>query len=240
MELAGQVILWGADMPCSEARLAEKYGEYLRADILQVPHHGFQSGEASGELAAFRLIKPKTAFLPASDFNAFTAFCIHKPGSRYLMESCGISELITGETQRTVDLPYEPNENGKADLARKVSRGLANCGAYNFIFSNLNTKIPEDFVFTFLNTTHVSATVWAELFFEDYKRDVRAIKIEVGPLRQKKLSVIGEETDHSALYFNWMSLDELGVPENADFSIRFISDVPIVISSANHTAVYYS
>ena len=240
MKLGGQVILWAADSHFSATKLSEKYGAYLKADILQVPHHGFQGGTAESEINGYRLIRPEVAFLPVSDFNAFTAFCAHKPSARYLMEYLEIGELITGETQRTVDLPYRAEKDGKSRLKKKLQRGISNCGAECFVFTGLKTDKTSDFEFSFLNMTHSKATVFAELFFEDYKQNIRAIKLEVGPLRMIKTSIVGEDVDPDALYFNWMSLKEKGIPENAIFAVRFISDIPIIITHSEHKEAYRS
>ena len=56
----------------------------------------------------------------------------------------------------------------------------------------------------------------------------------------KQLSIVGEEVDGNALYFNWMALADLGVPENMPFCARFISDIPLVISHKNHQASHRS
>ena len=37
---------------------------------------------------------------------------------------------------------------------------------------------------------------------------------------------------------DWLSLKKRGVPENADFAVRFLSDVPIVVSHPDHTPAY--
>ena len=240
MALAGQIILWAADASFSASKLSEKYGTYLKSDILQVPHHGFQGGTAESEIDGYRLILPKTAFLPVSDFNAFTAFCIHKPSARYLMEYGGLEEMITGEEQRTIDLPYCPSPEKKATLENKVKSGLAHCGSDSFVFTSLNTSKKSDFEFTFLNTTHSKATVWIELFFESSRQNIRAIKLEVAALSMKKASIIGDDVNPDALYFNWMSLKEKGIPESCDFAVRFISTVPLIISHAEHSAAYHS
>ena len=44
MELGGQVVLWTCDGAFSEVRLTEKCPEYLKSDILQIPHHGYNGG----------------------------------------------------------------------------------------------------------------------------------------------------------------------------------------------------
>lgn len=238
MELGGQVILWAADAHFSASRLTEKYGKYLKSDILQVPHHGFQGGTAESEIEGYKLILPEVAFLPVSDFNAFTAFCAHKPSTRYLMEYGGLGELITGEEQRTVDLPYFPKIHGKEELESNLKRGIGNCGSRTFVFTGLRTDKESDFEFAFLNMTNGKATVFAELFFENYKQNIRYIKIEVGALAMKNISIAGDSVDSESLYFNWMSLKTKGIPQNQNFAVRFISDIPLVITHKEHSAAY--
>ncbi len=240
MELGGQVILWATDASFSIAKLPERYGSYLKADILQVPHHGFQSGTAEGEIAGYDLIKPQVCFLPVSDYNAYTAFCIHKKGTGHLMYNCDVAEMITGSEQRTITLPYEATPHGRAELRRKCEKGLDDGGARTWVFSELSTANADDFVFSLLNTTHAAATVWIELYFEDASRKIRHIKTTIKPGSLKKLCIIGDEVDSESLYFNWLSLKKQGIPENADFAVRFISDIPIVASHKIHQATYHS
>ena len=74
MELCGQIILWATDASFSDAQLPEKFGEYLKSDILQVPHHGLQCGTAEAMMRGYDLIRPKVCLLPISEYNAYTAF----------------------------------------------------------------------------------------------------------------------------------------------------------------------
>jgi hypothetical protein len=104
MELAGQVILWSADAAYSDTRLAERYGSYLKADILQIPHHGFQSGTAAGEIRGYELIRPQVCLLPVSEYNAFTVFGIYREGTRWLMSKAGVEELITGALRKMIGM----------------------------------------------------------------------------------------------------------------------------------------
>ena len=235
MELCGQVILWATDGPFSTTRLPEKFGEYLKSDILQVPHHGFTGGTAEGEIEGYKLIRPKVCLMPVSDFNAYYVFCAHKGGTKYLMTKAGIDEMITGTPQRTITLPYTAPESAKQELYEKYTHGQNSSGARTWIFTDLCTAEPEDFMFTFLNTTHNTATVWIELFFEDHHKNVRYIKVEVRSCGLRRYCIIGDDVDGDAVFFNWMSLKELGVPENAHFAARFMSDVPIVVSHRTHT-----
>jgi len=240
MELGGQVILWATDAPFSIVQLAKKHGDRLRADILQIPHHGFQSGLADGEIEGYERIQPRVCLLPVSDYNAYTAFCAHRKGTRYLMTQAGIEELITGTPTRTLDLPYTPSLRGKEELRRKYLEGQDHCGSKTWVFTELCTSVPKDFIFTFLNSTHVKATVWIELFFEDRARLVRHIKAEILPLAMQSLSIVGEQVDPDALAFNWLSLREQGIPEDVPFSVRFLCDLPMIISHDHHRATYHS
>ncbi|MBR2615559.1 MAG: GNAT family N-acetyltransferase, partial [Clostridia bacterium] len=57
MSLGGQTILWTSDVSSSVSRLPERYGNELRADILQVPHHGFRCGTDKAEIALYNFAK---------------------------------------------------------------------------------------------------------------------------------------------------------------------------------------
>ncbi len=240
MELGGQVILWAADASFSDARIPERYGTHLKADILQVPHHGFQCGTAEAEIRGYQLIRPKVCLLPASDYTAFTYFCTHKEGAHYLMTRADVDEIITGTVQRTLTLPYTAPAYAKHELQRQYLSGRDNCGVCTWIYSELSTSCPEDFQFTLLNTANRAATVWIDLFFEDPKERILFIKAEVGAARLKRIDVSGADVDRNALYFNWMSGNKpQQIPSDVPFAVRFISDTPIVVSHRSHTASYH-
>ena len=240
MELGGQVILWATDASFSKAKLPERWGSYLKADILQVPHHGFQCGTAEAEMAGYDLIKPDVCFLPAIDYNAYNFFCIHQKGTNHLYKLDCVKEVITGDVERTVTLPYEAPSHAKREVERKYISGLENNGARTWIFTELWTDRKEDFNFTILNTAIVTATVWIELFFEDPASTVRFIKAEVKGGRMRRLSIIGDEVDGDARYFNSDSLKSKGVPEGVPFAVRFMCETPIVVSHKDHKPAYHS
>ena len=239
MELAGQSILWGTDGSFSEVKLATRYGESLKSDILQIPHHGFSGGTVEGEIDAYKLIKPSVCFLPASDFNAYYVFCSHKKGTEFLMKYADVDEIISGTGQRTVTLPYTPEAYRKQEYKEKYEKGQKSSGAHTWLFADLHTSNEDDFVFTVLNTVTAPATVWIELFFEDYHDNIRYIKTAVKNCAMKKFSIIGDEVDPDAVFFNWMSLKEKGIPENTTFAVRFLSDIPVFIWHKDHKAVYH-
>ena len=239
MELCGQVILWATDASFSDARLPEKFGDHLKADILQVPHHGFQCGTAEAMKRGYELISPKVCLLPVSEYNAYTAFSAHKESTKYLMTSIdSVEEFIVGTPQRTIALPYFAPSKAKEEHTDSYKNGQKRSGANTWIFTELHTANENDFVFSLLNMTHATADVTIELYFESSKQMVRSIKATAAPLVIKKLNIVGDEVNGDYEYFDWLSLKKRGVPENAPFAVRFISDVPIVISHPDHTAAY--
>lgn len=240
MELGGQVIIWGADGSFQISRLPDRYGDYLKADILQIPHHGFGCSGADGEMRGYDLIQPTVCLLPVSSYNAFIKFCTFVPSTDYTMRLPCVRELITGDTDRTITLPYTPRVTAREELERAYTAGRAANGATTWVFSELCTAKEEDFVFTLINSTNSTATLSIDLLFEDRTRGVRYIKTEVGGNRIRRVNIVGEEVDGDAVYFNWLSLKALGVPEDALFAVRFMSNVPIVVSHKTHTPAYHS
>lgn len=240
MTLGAQVTLWCTDGSMSITRLPERYGDYLKSDILQIPHHGFQCGTPEAEIEAYDLIRPRVCLLPVSEYNAFTRFCTFREGTRHIMRHAAVEELITGDESRTLTLPYHPPVGAKEALKERFYRGLSNNGARTWIFTDLNTAAKEDFTFTLLNTTNFDATVWIELYFDNRKQTVQDIRAIIPSMALKRLSIIGEEVDTAAAYFDWMSLAKHPIPENAPFAVRFLSDRPIVVTHPRHTAAYHT
>lgn len=241
MELAGQVILWAADASFGAIHLAERYGGYLKADILQVPHHGFGMGAPEDTIAGYQQILPKVCLLPVSDYNAFTTFCIFRECTEYLMTRCGVQELITGDKTRTITLPYESDVNGERILWKKYLSGRENNGACTWFFTELNTARPEDFEFTILNTTHGRTEVFIELYFEDGAGKIRFIKAVVMPTSLRKINIIdSKDVESNTTYYNPWALEKHDIPKEASFAVRFISKIPVVVSHRNHKANYHT
>lgn len=235
MELGGQTILWTGDANFSDARLHEKYTDYLKSDILQVPHHGFGSGSFQAQIESYDYIKPSVCMLPVSDFNAYTEIDTYKEGSRHLMTSVGIDELITGDVTTTITLPYTAPSYKKDELKRKYLRGLNNAGSTCWIFTDLNTANKEDFEFTLFGG---GAPVYIYLCFEDGLKNVGGIKAKkVGGYR--KVNIVDEnDVEKNPNFFSWISLEQKGIPENADFAVKFLSDEPFVASHKTHRPAY--
>lgn len=241
MELGGQVILWTGDTSFSIARLPERHGTYLKADIMQVPHHGFQSGAAEGEIAGYDLAKPKVCLIPVSEWNAYSVIGLNREGTKHMMNNIGLSDLIAGDTTRTITLPYTPPAWAKDELKRKCLSGFDNNGACTWIFSDLDSNCKDDFAFSFFNGNNLQAEIMIDIYFDVPKRNLSYIKATVPGRSYRKLCIIDEsDVLTNAVYFNWEKLEEKGIPENASFAVRFVSDRPVVISHKRHQAAFTS
>lgn len=241
MELGGQITLWATDASFEAARLPQRYGNYLKADILQVPHHGFGIGAPAANIAGYQLIAPQVCLLPVSDFNAFTAFCAFKACTQYLMTKCDVKEMITGETTRTLTLPYTPDPQGAEQLRSRYDAGQENAGARTWVFTELNTAKSEDFVFTVLNGTHVNAEISIELFFANGLKTIRFIKATVLPLRIRTICITDpNDVERDAAYYNPWSIDKNEIPAASPFAVRFMSNIPVVISHKDHRDSYHT
>ncbi|MBE6732395.1 MAG: hypothetical protein E7561_00140 [Ruminococcaceae bacterium] len=240
MELGGQVILWTGDSECQSSKILQRYGDHIKADILQIAHHGFPAGDNDAQIDTNKVINPSVCLLPVSDYNAYTAFDNFVKSSRFIFENLGVDEVIAGTPQRTITLPYTAPEYGKKELEKKYLSGLDNNGSRTWIFSGLNTANKEDFVYTILNTG-LGTEVLIEMFFENSSDRIGCIKTEL-PGKTIKTICITDKNDVITDYkfFNWEELDKKGVPENSPFAVRFIANEPIVVSNKNHKATYYS
>ena len=240
MELAGQVILWAADASFSAAKIPEKYEKYLKSDILQVPHHGFGMGNEDILIKGYDLIDPKTCLLPVSSYNDFTVFSTFKKSTRYLFTKLNVEEVIVGDPERTITLPYTPPPYAKKELDKAVLSGIDNCGSRTWVFTELNTSNEDDLQFTLINLTNEKITVDAEMFFEERQYNVRHIRAEIDPYCLKKIYFLDETVKTEEVYYNPMSLNNVGIAEEKDFAVRFMSDQPFIASHSKRKATYYT
>jgi len=119
MEIEGQVILWGGDSHFEKIRFAERFGEYLKSDIFQIPHHGFQGGD----IAAYNLIDPSVCLVASfervwlgTDFKFFGF-----EHNQHLIYEMDIQEYLAGGNgDITLELPYVPKENRKKELLDRI------------------------------------------------------------------------------------------------------------------------
>lgn len=240
VELGGQKIFFGGDGSFSDSRLPERYGQELDVDILQVPHHGFGCGTDEGQIRGYLLMQPRVCLLPVSMKEAYTSFTTYREGTNFLMTRMNVEEMITGEEERTLELPYSPKAGGAYQLAQRYREGRENGGARTWVFNDLNTSRKEDFVFSVLNGTYYNAQLEVELFIENMQKKIIKVKntgLRRGVFRLNCLLTPEEDqTQFDAPDF----LASRGIPENTYFSVRFISNLPVVISHRDHAPAYHS
>jgi len=241
MEFGGQVILWTADAAFSYARIPERYGKYLKSDILQVPHHGFGCGEMESQIQGFKLVAPKVCLLPVSDFHAYTAFSGYRDGTRFLMEEMGISEMITGDKTTSLPLPYTPVPNSAEALASKFLKGRQDNGARTWIFADLSTGNPADFEFTILNTTYLPQKISIDLFFEERAYNIEHLTAEIEAGTLHSLSLLDQNRLYiESEFFQNHPLDADKLPKNRPFAARISCKEPIVVFHKEHKETYHS
>ena len=148
-------------------------------------------------------------------------------------------EVIVGEPQRTITLPYTPKKESKAELEKALLTGIDHSGACTWVFSGLNTANKDDLGFDILNMTQrTTAVILMELFFTDRADKIRNIRVEVESCTIKHISFDDEDLDSELCYPN--SQEKNGIVPNSPFAVRFISNIPIVVTNKNHKAAYYS
>lgn len=240
MELGGQRIFFTADGSFSDARLPERYGNELKADIMQVPHHGFGCGDDDVQIQGFRLVAPRTCLLPVEFPIAYTSFTTYRPGTNYLMTRLNIDELLTGEKEHVLPLPYSPNPAEAFTYRQRYLEGRDNSGARTWIFNDLNTSRKEDFIFSVFNGTYYNAQLQVELFFENMQKKKVTIQNQCLRLGVFRLNCLLHPEEDQSQFDEPDFLEKLDIPENTYFTVRFISNLPIVVSHRDHSPAYRS
>lgn len=240
MDLAGQRIFFGGDGSFSDARLAERYGAELKCDILQVPHHGFGCGTEEGQIRGYRMMQPKVCLLPVEKHLAYTSFTTYREGTRYLMTELGVQEMITGEKEHTLELPYEADPAGAYELEHNYLAGRDATGAKTWVFTDLNTGKEEDFWFNILNSTYLVADLQVEIFPENMQKKTVKRMIKGPRLGIFRVNCLITPEDDPETFRLKELLETLDIPENTYFAVRFTSSIPVVISHREHQAAYHS
>lgn len=224
VEMEGQVILFCADSELDHVFLAQRYGDYLKCDILQVTHHGFNGGS----LDAYRFADPAVCLVPVSEKLFYGTMGVYREENRALVYDLNVQEIITGSTgDHVLALPYSPKSNGRVKLLETAERWQRNLGACSWIFADMTL---ESCQFSILNLTAFEGTVRADLIFEDRSHNIRAIQIKATPKTVKRVDFQDPETvDGDALYFNPTSLAKKGIPKDKTFAVHFMADKPVVI-----------
>lgn len=240
MDLAGQKIFLTGDGSFGDTRLPERYGDELKADIMQVPHHGFGCGDSDAQIRGFRLIAPRVCLLPVEFQIAYTSFTTYHPGTNYIMTRLGIDELLTGEKDQILPLPYSPNPAEAFTYRQRYQEGRDNSGARTWIFTELNTARKEDFTFSVFNGNYYNSRLQVELYFENMQKKKIVIQNQAPRLGVFRLNCLLRPDEDPSLFDETDFLEKLNIPENTYFAVRFISDLPVVVSHRDHAPAYRS
>ena len=240
MELGGQKIFFGADGSFSDAMLAERYGKELKVDILQIPHHGFGCGTEEGQIAGYKLMQPQVCLLPGEKNLAYTSFTTYREGTRFLMSQMNVQEMITGEKEKPLDLPYTPDLTGAGQLRHRYLEGRDDTGTRTWVFQDLDSGREEDFIFSILNTTFIVAPISVELYFENMPKKIIRRNITGPRLGVFRVNCLLTAEDDPETFDIQALLRSNEIPENTPFAVRFRSEVPVVISHRDHAPAYRS
>ncbi len=117
LTLGGQTILITGDTTKTNMdEMCNRYGDYLKSDMMTVAHHGYNHNSYRARNATkefYDLVDPETVFWPsAADKFAERTNWSGTPGSNceanyYLIHSLHVKEcIVSGSTTRTLTLPY--------------------------------------------------------------------------------------------------------------------------------------
>lgn len=226
LKICGQTIFLAGDTHFDYCDIIKMHGDYLKSDILQVPHHGFSGGIPEG----YTLINPETAVYPVNEYH-FGMF-MHNENNRFLLSNLDLKDLYMGGSGNvSLPLPHTPRPDGKELICARVSRLSKISGARYWYFSDLTA---DDFEFEILSTA-LDADIFVDLFTEKRNEMVEHIKYTVKKDCVTKITL--SEADGNAWFYNPHSLSKKGMPENTIFTARFRSALPVVITGKK-TPVY--
>lgn len=234
MTIEGQVIMWFGDGYFDTGKLVERYGSYLKADILQIPHHGFTGGTVKG----YDAVDPDVCLATCFDDDCFTRN-IHRVENYHLCCELNVKEFFAGkrftEEELTLKLPYYPNPNGKRHLEKMVEDGLGSLGSRIWYFNDIVVNEGEDCIFTLLNTVW-PADVYMTIYYEDGKTHNR-LRYSVSGMRRINVAKLDESDDNPVQEFA-NNYPEKTLRTGVRFCLKFESRKPVVISSEGRTAAY--
>ena len=239
MYAEGQSILIPADAQFCNIDIAARLGEYLKSDILQVPHHFF----TGGDIRTYDLIRPEVIIIPSTEELSFSFISLYKENyrkiSEHLLYNVGVNECFAGGDGNIVlTLPYKSPEGARERMYARIDECKRSVGATSWYFDGITKETAE---FTFINSVWSDNTVHVDLLFEDAADNVADIKFAVPARAFKRLNILTDESvDPDNLISNTISLKKKGgVPEGKEFVVHIKAKYPIVVSGSK-PAIYHS
>jgi hypothetical protein len=234
----GQTLLLPADAQFNNIDIADRLGEYLKSDILQVPHHFF----VGGDIRTYDLIRPEVILIPSTEELSFSFISLYRDHyskiSEHLLYNVGVKECFAGGHGNTVlTLPYKSPEGSRERMYARIEECKKSVGAKSWYFDGITAETAE---FTFINSIWSDNTVLVDLIFDDMKYYVSDLKFVISQRSFKKINIItGEGVDLENAEGNESELKKQGgVYEGKEFAVHIKSKKPIVVSGKK-PAVYY-
>lgn len=238
MYAEGQSLLLPGDAQFCNIDIVDRMGEYLKADILQVPHHFFKGGDVE----AYDYILPEVIVVPSTEE---LVACVSIPRDRYenvnthLLYNVGVKECFVGGSGNiTLKLPYKAPEGARERMYSRIEAAKRELGATSWYFDGVTADTAE---FNFINAVWDDNVIRADLLFEDTAKNVADIEFTVPSRATKRLNILTDESvNPDNIPQNTVSLKKRGgVPDGATFAVHIKAKKPIVVSWKK-PAVYFS
>ena len=115
MTLAGQVILFAGDRQFQHSMLVDLWKDYLKCDIMQIPHHGFHGGT----MRFYEYADARVYFAPTLHLDCYEKILKNYDFNLHVWFDREPDDYITGSFgDVTVDLPYFPAPERKLQLKK--------------------------------------------------------------------------------------------------------------------------
>jgi hypothetical protein len=119
MTLEGQIILFCGDKQFQHSALVSLWGDYLKCDIMQIPHHGFHGGT----MRLFDLADARVYFSPSFITDCFEKILVNYDFNLHMWFDLDPDDFITGsEGDVTIDIPYTPSPDRKLKLKNNLEK----------------------------------------------------------------------------------------------------------------------
>ena len=223
VEIAGQTILWTGDCQFPAAKMADRWGEYLKADIFQVTHHGFPGGD----IRAYSFVDPSVLLWPSFDYDSYGNHFYYNEFNLHLINNLHVKDILMGGGGTiTIELPYTPRENGKKLFFDRIAHFQNRLGVCTWVFDGL-TKAEANFTFFAFGG---AKEVFADVYFEDSDKIIKDIKIIFdGKKVVKKHLFDAEDTMRDVLGYNSKALRVTEVADDEVFTVMFKAERPLII-----------
>ncbi len=240
MTVEGQTIIWFTDGYFEPAKLVERYGSYLKSDIMQLPHHGFVGGTVEG----YNAVDPKVCFASTFDCDMLAKMNIHKEDNRHLLNNLNVEEFLCGRKYSneniTITLPYEPSKNGRKKLDEAIKDGLGSLGARVWYFDGLEVDDDKDCIINIINPASGSRTVYIDLIFDNGADYIEEIKVEVSSYQRKSFNLSRLNLDeNNPVHFERVNKKHTEIKKGVKFCAKVCCLTPIVVTSDSGKEAYH-